>query len=136
MVEDHERVHHERQKRREEERRERLRQECEKARLERDERIARYEEELKRQEEKKKQQEEERHARLRWLTLNRTVTVFHSSGIPHLKYKLVDGRRDGVMQHWDEQGNLLEETEYVKDMKHGKVVYYYPSGQKEIGGFF
>ena len=41
-----------------------------------------------------------------------------------------------MMQRWDEQGNLREETEYVKDVKHGKVVYYYPSGKKEIEGFF
>ena len=136
VVEDHERVHRERQKRREDERRERLRQERERAQLAAAERAEQEEAERKQKEEERKRKEEERHARLRWLALNRTVTVFHPSGIPHLKYTLVDGKRDGVMQRWDEQGNLREETEYVKDMKHGKVVYYYPSGKKEIEGFF
>jgi len=136
VVEDHERVHREQQKRREGRQRERLRQEREKARLDAAERAEREEAERTQKEEERRRKEEERRARLRWLTLNRAVTVFHPSGIPHLKYTLVDGKRDGVMQRWDEQGNLREETEYAKDKKHGKGVYYYPSGKKEIEGFF
>ena len=73
---------------------------------------------------------------MRWLTLNRTVTVFHPSGIPHLKYTLVRGKRDGLMQRWDEQGNLREKTYYMQEVKHGPNVYLYPSGKKELEGYF
>lgn len=136
VMEDHERLQREREKRELEEARVRLRQEREKARLAAAERAEQEETERTQKEEERRRKEEERRARLLWLTLNRTVTVFHPSGIPHLKYTLVEGKRDGVMQRWDEQGNLREETEYAKDNKHGKVVYYYPSGKKEIEGFF
>ena len=106
-----------------------MREEREKARLEAEERTTQEEEERKRK-------AEEPRNRLRWLTLNRTVSVFHPSGIPHLKYTLVSGERDGLMQRWDEQGNLREKTHYMQDVKHGPNVYLYPSGKKEREGYF
>jgi len=136
VVEDHERIQRETEKREEEERRERLREKREKARLEAMARAEREREERKREEDRKAAEEIERGNRVRWLTLNRTVTVFHPSGIPHLKYTLVGGKRDGLMQRWDEQGNLREKTHYMQDVKHGPIVYLYPSGKKELEGYF
>ena len=66
---------------------------------------------------------------------NRTVIVEYPNGTPQLKYKLVDGHREGLMQRWDEQGNLREETEYSRGRKQGMVTYYYSDGQKELEGY-
>jgi len=136
VVQDHERVQREKENREEEERRERLQEEREKARLEAMARAERERAERQREEDRKAAEEMKRRNRLRWLTLNRTVTVFHPSGIPHLKYTLVSGKRDGLMQRWDEQGNLREKTHYMQNVKHGPIVYLYPSGKKELEGYF
>ena len=87
-------------------------------------------------EERERREEAERKWRERYLLNNRTVIVEYPNGMPQLKYKLVDGHREGLMQRWDEQGNLREETEYSRGRKQGMVTYYYPDGQKEIVGFY
>ena len=78
----------------------------------------------------------ERKERERFLVNNRTVMLEHPNGRPRLKYRLVEGHRDGKMQRWDEAGRLREETEYSRGRKHGVVVFYYADGQKELEGFF
>ena len=80
-------------------------------------------------EERERREEAERKWRERYLLNNRTVIVEYPNGMPQLKYKLVDGHREGLMQRWDEQGNLREETEYSRGRKQGMVTYYYPDGQ-------
>ena len=87
-------------------------------------------------EERERREEAERKWRERYLLNNRTVIVEYPNGMPQLKYKLVDGLREGLMQRWDEQGNLREETEYSRGRKQGMVTYYYPDGQKEMVGFY
>ncbi len=87
-------------------------------------------------EERERREEAERKQRERYLLNNRTVIVEYPNGMPQLKYKLVDGHREGLMQRWDEQGNLREETEYSRGRKQGMVTYYYPDGQKEMVGFY
>ena len=87
-------------------------------------------------EERERREEAERKQRERYLLNNRTVIVEYPNGLPQLKYKLVDGHREGLMQRWDEQGNLREETEYSRGRKQGMVTYYYPDGQKEMVGFY
>ena len=87
-------------------------------------------------EERERREEAERKWRERYLLNNRTVIVEYPNGTPQLKYKLVDGHREGLMQRWDEQGNLREETEYSRGRKQGMVTYYYPDGQKEMVGFY
>ena len=87
-------------------------------------------------EERERREEAERKWQERYLLNNRTVIVEYPNGTPQLKYKLVDGHREGLMQRWDEQGNLREETEYSRGRKQGMVTYYYPDGQKEIVGFY
>jgi antitoxin component YwqK of YwqJK toxin-antitoxin module len=77
----------------------------------------------------------ERRARERQLLINRTVVLEHPDGRPHLKYRLVDGRREGMMKRWDKEGRLREETEFYRDRKHGKVTYYYINGQVELEGY-
>ena len=62
------------------------------------------------------------------------MIVEYPIGMPQLKYKLVDGQREGLVQRWDEQGVLREETEYSYGQKHGRVTYYYTDGQKELEG--
>ena len=86
-------------------------------------------------EERERREEAERKWRERYLLNNRTVIVEYPNGTPQLKYKLVDGHRDGLMQRWDEQGNLREETEYSRGRKQGMVTYYYSDGQKELEGY-
>ena len=86
--------------------------------------------------ERERRKEAERKWRERYLLNNRTVIVEYPNGMPQLKYKLVDGRREGLMQRWDEQGNLREETEYSRGRKQGMVTYYYSDGQKEMVGFY
>ena len=87
-------------------------------------------------EERERREEAERKWRERYLLNNRTVIVEYPNGMPQLKYKLVDGHREGLMQRWDEQGNLREETEYSRGRKQGMVTYYYSEGQKEMVGFY
>lgn len=87
-------------------------------------------------EERERREEAERKWRERYLLNNRTVIVEYPNGTPQLKYKLVDGYREGLMQRWDEQGNLREETEYSRGRKQGMITYYYPDGQKEMVGFY
>ena len=87
-------------------------------------------------EERERREEAERKQRERYLLNNRTVIVEYPNGMPQLKYKLVDGHREGLMQRWDEQGNLREETEYSRGRKQGMVTYYYSDGQKEMVGFY
>ena len=87
-------------------------------------------------EERERREEAERKWRERYLLNNRTVIVEYPNGTPQLKYKLVDGHREGLMQRWDEQGNLREETEYSRGRKQGMITYYYPDGQKEMVGFY
>ncbi len=86
--------------------------------------------------ERERRKEAERKWRERYLLNNRTVIVEYPNGMPQLKYKLVDGHREGLMQRWDEQGNLREETEYSRGRKQGMVTYYYSDGQKEMVGFY
>ena len=105
----------------EKEERERKEREAEENRLEKEEREHR--------------EEAERKWRERYLLNNRTVIVEYPNGTPQLKYKLVDGHREGLMQRWDEQGNLREETEYSRGRKQGMVTYYYSDGQKELEGY-
>ncbi|MGB0585308.1 MAG: zinc-dependent peptidase [Limisphaerales bacterium] len=87
-------------------------------------------------EERERREEAERKWRERYLLNNRTVIVEYPNGTLQLKYKLVDGHREGLMQRWDEQGNLREETEYSRGRKQGMITYYYPDGQKEMVGFY
>lgn len=87
-------------------------------------------------EERERREKAERKWRERYLLNNRTVIVEYPNGTPQLKYKLVDGHREGLMQRWDEQGNLREETEYSRGRKQGMITYYYPDGQKEMVGFY
>jgi Mlc titration factor MtfA (ptsG expression regulator)/antitoxin component YwqK of YwqJK toxin-antitoxin module len=87
-------------------------------------------------EERERREAAERKWRERYLLNNRTVIVEYPNGMPQLKYKLVDGHREGLMQRWDEQGNLREETEYSRGRKQGMVTYYYSDGQKEMVGFY
>ncbi|MDG2212698.1 MAG: hypothetical protein P8M70_02615, partial [Verrucomicrobiota bacterium] len=63
-----------------------------------------------------------------------TVVLEHPEGLPHLKYRLVDGHRDGAMKRWDKEGRLREETEFSRGRKHGKVIYYYTNGEVELEG--
>ena len=77
----------------------------------------------------------ERKARERQLANNRTVVIKYPGGKPQLKYRLVDGQREGLLQRWDKEGRLREETELHRGQKQGKVVYYHPNGQIEIEGF-
>jgi len=86
-------------------------------------------------EERERREEADRKQRERYLLNNRTVIVEYPNGMPQLKYKLVDGHREGLMQRWDEQGNLREETEYSSGRKQGMVTYYYSDGQKELEGY-
>jgi len=85
-------------------------------------------------EERERREEAERKRRERYLLNNRTVIVEYPNGMPQLKYKLVDGHREGLMQRRDEQGNLREETEYSRGRKQGRITYYYSDGQKELEG--
>ena len=85
-------------------------------------------------EERERREEAERKRRERYLLNNRTVIVEYPNGMPQLKYKLVDGHREDLMQRWDEQGNLREETEYSRGRKQGRITYYYSDGQKELEG--
>ena len=110
------------------------REKKEKEERERKEREA--EEKRLEKEERERREEAERKQRERYLLNNRTVIVEYPNGTPQLKYKLVDGHREGLMQRWDEQGNLREETEYSRGRKQGMVTYYYPDGQKEMVGFY
>ena len=96
----------------------------------------RKEREAQEKEQRERREEAERKVRERYLLNNRTVIVEYPNGMPQLKYKLVDGNREGLMQRWDEQGNLREETEYSRGRKQGMVTYYYSDGQKEMVGFY
>jgi len=89
-----------------------------------------------RERERKEKEESEHKARERYLLNNRTVIVEYPNGTPQLKYKLVDGHREGLKQRWDEEGELREEIELLRGKKHGSVVYYYSNGEKEMEGFF
>ena len=105
---------------------ERLRQERERlARLSREE-AARQKRERERLERRKRERE---------LLNNRTVIVEFPNGLPELKYTLVNGRREGLLQRWDASGILREEVEYANGRKHGPVTYYHPNGAKEIEGY-
>ena len=90
--------------------------------------------ERERKEERERREEALRKQRERYLLNNRTVIVEYPNGMPQLKYELVDGRREGLMQRRDEQGNLREETEYSRGLKQGRITYYYSDGQKELEG--
>lgn len=78
----------------------------------------------------------ERRKRERDMLNNRTVIVEHPNGQPELKYTLVNGRREGMLQRWDENGVLREEAEFEKGRKQGPVTYFHSNGTKEIDGFF
>ena len=67
---------------------------------------------------------------------NRTVALKHPNGIPRLKYRLVNGYREGLLERWNEEGQLLEETDFSIGNKHGKVNYYYANGKIELEGFY
>ena len=89
-----------------------------------------------RERERKEKEESEHKARERYLLNNRTIIVEYPNGTPQLKYKLVNGHREGLKQRWDEEGQLREETELIRGKKHGRVVYYHANGEKEMEGFF
>ena len=89
-----------------------------------------------RERDRKEKEESERKARERYLLNNRTIIVEYPNGTPQLKYRLVDGLREGLMQRWDEDGQVREETELVRGKKHGTVIYYHANGEKEMEGFF
>jgi len=90
----------------------------------------RREKERARKEKERARKEKERH-----LLNNRTVVVDFPNGMPQLKYKLVDGLRDGLWQRWDEKQVLREEVEYAGGHKQGRVIYYHPNGEKELVGY-
>ena len=118
-------------------RREKVRRE--KLRLERLQRKAR--ERLKKEQEERERKELLRLERLkrkereRDLMNNRTVVLKHPNGIPRLKYRLVNGHREGLFERWNEEGQLVEETDFSQGYKHGKVNYYYANGKIELEGF-
>ena len=111
----------------------------EKLRLERLQRKAR--ERLKKEQEERERKELLRLERLkrkereRDVMNNRTVVLKHPNGIPRLKYRLVNGTREGLLERWNEEGQLLEETDFSQGYKHGKVNYYYANGKIELEGF-
>ena len=111
-----------------------------KVRLERERRLAEEEKRLEREQRDRQArlrlERMERKARERQLLNNRTVVLEYPNGRPQLKYRLVNGFREGGAKRWDENGRLKEETEYSKGNKHGRVAYYYPSGQIDVEGFF
>ena len=39
---------------------------------------------------------------------NRTVVLKHPNGIPSLKYRLVNGIREGLLERWNQGGNCLK----------------------------
>ena len=36
---------------------------------------------------------------------------------------------NGISKYWDEEGYLVNEVEYLNDMKHGKWIIYYKNGK-------
>ena len=66
---------------------------------------------------------------------NRTVVLKHPNGIPSLKYRLVNGIREGLLERWNQGGQLLEETDFSQGKKHGKVNYYHANGKIKLEGF-
>ncbi len=66
----------------------------------------------------------------------RTVSHFHPSGLPYLKFTVVGTLKDGLFLRWDEAGDLREEMHYYLGQKNGLCTYYYPSGSKELEGTF
>jgi Mlc titration factor MtfA (ptsG expression regulator)/antitoxin component YwqK of YwqJK toxin-antitoxin module len=99
------------------------------------ERVTKEQREAKERERNEKEESEHK-ARERYLLNNRTVIVEYPNGTPQLKYKLINGQRDGLMQRWDEEGQLREETELIRGKKHGTGAYYHANGKKEMEGFF
>ena len=110
-----------------------------KVRLERERRLAEEEKLLERAQRHRQArlrlERMDRKARERQLLNNRTVVLEYPNGSPQLKYRLVDGHRDGVMKRWDKEGRLREETEFSRGRKQGKVIYYYANGQIELEGY-
>jgi len=66
----------------------------------------------------------------------RTVSHFHPSGLPYLKFTVVGTLKDGLFLRWDEKGDLREEMHYYLGRKNGLCTYYYPRGAKELEGTF
>ena len=67
---------------------------------------------------------------------HRTVSHFHPSGLPRLKYAVVRNLKDGLFMRWDEEGNLREEMHYSLGIRNGLCTYYYPSGPRELEGHY
>lgn len=61
--------------------------------------------------------------------INGFVKTYHSNGRPELITPFVNGKREGLAKHYDEDGHLLSEETYVNDQLNGKQTFYYPSGQ-------
>jgi len=45
-------------------------------------------------------------------------------------------KKIGEWVYYDESGNIQEKSEYVRGYAHGRVVQYYPNGQKKNMGYF
>ena len=109
-------------------------------RLERLERQSRERTRKEREERKRKErlrlERLKRREREREVMNNRTIVLKHPNGMPKIKYRLVDGHREGLLKRWNKAGQLLEETDFSRGYKHGKVIYYYANGKIELEGYY
>ena len=50
--------------------------------------------------------------------------------------KMIHGVEYGRWKYWDNEGVLIQETDFYKGKVHGKIIYYYSNGNKKNEGSF
>lgn len=68
---------------------------------------------------------------------NGVQETFYPSGVIKSQITLKNGLKDGVAKYFDNKGRLLSETEYLMDVKNGRLVNYNPeTGKPVMEAFF
>jgi antitoxin component YwqK of YwqJK toxin-antitoxin module len=66
--------------------------------------------------------------------LDGTMTRWYVSGVKETEENYRHGQKSGKSCTWDENGNLIEERNYLKDTLDGDYRLYYPTGIVNIEG--
>ncbi len=70
------------------------------------------------------------------LTMLLEETAYYESGQKKYQGKYKNNLREGLWQHWYENGNLWSECEYLKGEKNGRNTLFYSNGKKKIETYY
>ena len=65
-----------------------------------------------------------------------TVVNYYKNGKKAAEGPMLWGSETGHWKYWDKQGRLVQETDFINGIIHGKLIYYYLNGKKQNEGSF